>query len=225
MPLESHLKLDASVFDPDNVPANINQFNGVIRTLTKDAPSWDEVGVEKYREMRRKGETAFPAPPVLPDGHDITIPSRDKTLQIPCRLFYPSTNKKTAENPTPKTKGVFAHIHGGGWVLFDHKSTDVLLQFYADQTGCACISIGYRLAPEDPWPAGVEDCEDACAWLADNAVEEFGGPLAFIGGEVCYHFFFFNFQSKDRWEPEMPNNWSAFPKLAHGTALQKTPTL
>ena len=46
------------------------------------------------------------------------------------------------------------------------------------------ISIGYRLAPEHPYPQGPEDCFDAAEWLVDRAEAEFGAPLKFIGGEV-----------------------------------------
>jgi acetyl esterase/lipase len=45
------------------------------------------------------------------------------------------------------------------------------------------ISVGYRLAPEDPFPAGPNDCNDAALYLADNAEKEYGCPLAFTGGE------------------------------------------
>ncbi len=54
----------------------------------------------------------------------------------------------------------------------------------ADHFELTVISIGYRLAPEDPWPKGVEDCYDAAEWLVKNGKEKFGGELMFTGGEV-----------------------------------------
>ena len=75
------------------------------------------------------------------------------------------------------------HIHGGGWVLQDEKSQDPMLQSIANSTGLVCFSVGYRLAPEHPFPAGPEDCYDVAEWLVDNAAGQFGAPLSFIGGE------------------------------------------
>lgn len=132
--------------------------------------------------MRLAGETPLPPPTVLPAGIDLSIPSRESGRSIPCRLFYPSTSFQNGSKPT--TKGVFLHIHGGGWVLMSHETSDPLLQLYSNESGCAAVSVGYRLAPEYPFPAGPEDCEDVGSWMVENAVKEFGGPLRFIGGEV-----------------------------------------
>lgn len=59
----------------------------------------------------------------------------------------------------------------------------------ADTYKLTVVSIGYRLAPEDPWPRGVEDCYDAAEWLVANSKAEFDGDLLYTGGEVStlYH--------------------------------------
>ena len=54
----------------------------------------------------------------------------------------------------------------------------------ADHFSLTIVSIGYRLAPEDPWPAGIHDCQDAASYLIANGPSVFGGPLLFTGGEV-----------------------------------------
>jgi hypothetical protein len=100
-----------------------------------------------------------------------------------------STAAGTSSELAPKSAGIIMHIHGGGWVLMDHNSSDPLLQNYADMSGCVAISVGYRLAPEYPFPAGPEDCYDAADWLIENGEKEFGGKLRFIGGEVCSFLF------------------------------------
>jgi acetyl esterase/lipase len=125
--------------------------------------------------MRAAGETPLPAATYLESAEDFTVPSRESGRGIPCRILKPQNG-----NPV---KAVFMHIHGGGWVLQDEKSQDPALQSIADATSLLCISIGYRLAPEHPFPAGPEDCYDAAEWLVDNAEKRFGAPLSFVGGE------------------------------------------
>ena len=65
-----------------------------------------------------------------------------------------------------------------------HGRQDPLLKRIADGSNVAVISIGYRLAPENPFPKGPEDCFDALEWLVDNAHAKFGAELRFLGGEV-----------------------------------------
>lgn len=146
-----------------------------------------QVGAERYRQMRANGETALPPPVVLNSGKDIKLPSREKGREIPCRVFTPESGK---------SKGVYYHIHGGGWVLQNEKSQDILLKYYADHSQLTVVSVGYRLAPEHPYPAGNEDCFDIAEYLIDNAEKEFGGPVLFMGGEsagghlaavTCFH--------------------------------------
>lgn len=64
------------------------------------------------------------------------------------------------------------------------RSQDPYLKYMADHFDVTVVSIGYRLAPEDPWPAGAEDCYDAAEWLVKNGPTVFGGELMFTGGEV-----------------------------------------
>lgn len=74
------------------------------------------------------------------------------------------------------------HMHGGGWVLGDETSSGLYLQMLAESCGLLCISVGYCLAPEEPFPAAPNDCYIA-EWLIDNARMEYGSPLTFIAGE------------------------------------------
>ena len=125
--------------------------------------------------MRAAGETPLPKATYLDSAEDFSIPSRHPSRSIPCRILRPQNGKAI--------KAVFMHIHGGGWVLQDEKSQDPALQDIANGTGVLCLSVGYRLAPEDPFPAGPEDCYDAAEWLIDNAESNFGATLGFVGGE------------------------------------------
>lgn len=66
----------------------------------------------------------------------------------------------------------------------DLNSQDTYLKYMADHYELTVFSVGYRLAPENPWPAGGEDCYDAAEWLVKNGPSVFGGELMFTGGEV-----------------------------------------
>jgi acetyl esterase/lipase len=80
-------------------------------------------------------------------------------------------------------RGVYLHIHGGGWVLGGADMQDPMLERLADATNLAVVSVEYRLAPEHPYPAGPDDCEAAAIWLAHNARAEFGSDALTVGGE------------------------------------------
>ncbi|KAK0100410.1 hypothetical protein ONS95_008360 [Cadophora gregata] len=181
MPLTSDITINAAKFDPASNSEQSRQLNDVIESKFDAVGAWYEVGAEKYRQMRWAGETALPPPVMLPQALDFTIPSREKGRAIPCRLMYPQARK--TEEERKGVKGVFMHIHGGGWVLGDEKSHDGLLQFYADVGDLAVVSVGYRVAPENPFPKGPEDCIDAGEYLAKNAESLYGAPLKFMGGE------------------------------------------
>ena len=129
----------------------------------------------------------MPRPKVEDSGKNIKLPSREAGRDIPCRVFEPAEGK---------SKGVFYHIHGGGWVLQSEHYQDTMLKYWADHSQMTVVSVGYRLAPEYPYPAPNEDCFDIGEYLVDNAEKDFGAPLGFMGGDsagghlsvvTCYH--------------------------------------
>jgi acetyl esterase len=83
----------------------------------------------------------------------------------------------------PKVEGAYLYIHGGGWVLGTNDSSDPRLESIANMHNLAVLSAEYRLAPEDPYPAGPDDCEAAALWLARNAEAESGTDKLLIGGD------------------------------------------
>ena len=60
---------------------------------------------------------------------------------------------------------------------------DPMLERLNEKVGLACVSVEYRLAPENPYPAQPDDCESAALWLAKNAKAEFGSDALAIGGD------------------------------------------
>ncbi len=93
---------------------------------------------------------------------------------VPVRIVIP---------PGP-VHGVLAWFHGGGFVIGDLDTAEATQRRLATAAGCAVVSVDYRLAPEYPAPAAVEDCWAATLWTAQHA-EELGGPGArvAVGGD------------------------------------------
>jgi len=188
MPLTSDLQLDASKFQPEAISEQTKKFNDGLVKIMEGGPKWYEVGAAKYRQMRWNGETPLPRPQILDHGQNIHLPSREKGREIPCRVFKPSQGQKA--------KGVFYHIHGGGWVLQSEHYQDVMLDWIANHCHLVVVSVGYRLAPEAPYPKGNEDCFDVGEWLVDHSEREYGVPLAIMSGDsagahlsvvTCFH--------------------------------------
>jgi acetyl esterase/lipase len=79
-------------------------------------------------------------------------------------------------------KGVYLHLHGGGFVLGGAHHQDGQLEALATGAEVVVVSLAYRLAPEYPYPAGPDDCEAASLWLTEHAQSEFGSTRLLIGG-------------------------------------------
>ena len=79
---------------------------------------------------------------------------------VPVRVFKPVDS-----GPLP----VMLYIHGGGWVVGSVVQNEPLIRTLAARSGWAIAAPTYRLAPEHPFPAGIEDCYAGLRWTADNA--------------------------------------------------------
>jgi acetyl esterase/lipase len=164
-------KLDPALFSDAAISAETRAFNAQLIQMLTGTPNWWEFGAAETRAARRRGEGPFPMAPQSPRAQVIEIDGKSGN-KIPLRIVAPA-------NP----RGVYLHIHGGGWVLGAYDQQDPMLERIAENAGLACVSVEYRLAPEHPYPAGPDDCEAAALWLVRNAREKFGTEVLTIGGE------------------------------------------
>ncbi|UDY22778.1 alpha/beta hydrolase [Nocardioides sp. Kera G14] len=99
------------------------------------------------------------------------------------RLYVPAG----MDDRTPYERGLIVHFHGGGFVFNDVEIHDAPARRLANRTGRSVLSVDYRLAPEHPFPAAVEDTDHALAWAASRTTQVFahgdsaGGNLALVG--------------------------------------------
>ena len=111
-----------------------------------------------------------PAKPV-PVGSvgDGRIDGPEGMKSIPVRIYRPV---KAAGGPLP----VLVYFHGGGFVLCDLDSHDSCCRRLSNDVGAVVVSVDYRLAPEDPFPAAVDDAWAAVRWVSLHAADIGGDP-------------------------------------------------
>lgn len=108
---------------------------------------------------------AAEAPP-LPEGvlvEDRMVPGPEGAPDIRVRIYRAAGHEGTLP-------GLY-WIHGGGMVIGSPEMDDHRLATYVQQVGCVAVSVDYRLAPEHPHPAPVEDCYAGLEWTVKNAAE------------------------------------------------------
>jgi acetyl esterase len=162
-----------AVVEDEGVRAETRAFNAELERTIAEGPAMETLPVEDVRQARRDGIDIFPPPEYLPErAKQLSIPGRGGEIGL--RVIAPER----------EAVGAYVHIHGGGWALGAADLQDPILAELADATGLSVVSVEYRLAPENPYPAGPEDCEDAALWLLEGGFAELGvPPVAAIGGD------------------------------------------
>ena len=126
-------------------------------------PPYETVSPAEARDLYLKGRVVTnPEPPELKLVAPLTIPS--PAGPINARIYTPKTLRK-ANGLAP----CLVFFHGGGWVIGDLDSHDVVCRKLTDEGQLMVISVDYRLAPEHKFPAAVDDAIAATNWIADNA--------------------------------------------------------
>jgi acetyl esterase len=110
--------------------------------------------------VRRVGSSRCKNQPPAPvSSLDLLVPG---TPNVPVRVYIPLCG--------PAVQPGLVYFHGGGFVTGDVPMFDEDCARIAADVGVVVVSVEYRLAPEYPFPAGVEDCYAALCWTAEHAV-------------------------------------------------------
>lgn len=143
----------------DRLDPHAEQVLALVRMAQR--PAFETVTAPQAREMYREGRAAVsPEPPHVASVRELSAPGPAGT--IPLRLYR---GADTADRPLP----VLMFFHGGGWVIGDLDTHDVVCRRLANAAECAVVSVDYRLAPEHKFPAAVDDCIAATNWVAAEA--------------------------------------------------------
>jgi acetyl esterase/lipase len=126
-------------------------------------PAYETLSPAEAREYYRQARLVTnPEPPELKSVEPLMIPAPDGP--IPARLYTPKTLRQS-NGLAP----CLVFFHGGGWVIGDLDTHDVVCRKLADEGQLIVIAVDYRRAPEHKFPAAVDDALAATAWIADHA--------------------------------------------------------
>jgi acetyl esterase len=167
-------------------------------------PRFSEVSPAEAREAMLQRQRNLPgAPPEVARVIDFEL--LGPAGPVAARSYSPS------EEPPA---GTVVYFHGGGWVVGGLEEFDRVARALALASGCEVISVDYRLAPEHPYPAAVEDADAALSWAAGE--RDHGHPLVVMGDSsggtlatlAAIH-------ARDRGGPDLALQVLVYPVLDH----------
>ncbi len=159
-----------------------NEAKTVIENMAKqyaaNADAMNNLSDSQKLEAGRKGyEGIIPMAGNIVEVFEVgnkTISGSDNN-SINIRLYRPSDDKDLP---------VLLYIHGGGFTAGNFKTHDRPLRALANRSGFLVIALEYRLAPEHPYPAGLNDCYQVLRWIEENAKKiNANANLLFVGGD------------------------------------------
>jgi acetyl esterase/lipase len=143
-------------------------YDPELEAVLEFLPTLSDLSTEqKIQEIREARADLFNAGPADRDDvskEDRQIPGPSGAPEVPIRIYRPTAQ---AESPRP----LLFEIHGGGFVMGSIEMMDPWCQRVAAEADAVVVSVEYRLAPENPFPAGLDDCYAALCWSAENARE------------------------------------------------------
>lgn len=153
--------------------------------LAADAAT--STGADSVTVTRSRMDTAARAE--CGSGPDVELVDEPVLGGVRCRRYHPAPGRLLPP---------VVYLHGGGWVFGSLDPVDAACRRIAERSGCAVVSVDYRLAPEHPWPAAVQDVDAVLDWIRANgeragldgtrvalAGDSAGGTLAAVAARRC----------------------------------------
>lgn len=149
-------------------------FLGNLNSL--NAPHTEDIPIALARMNYEKASRMLGGIPLsMARIEDRVLSSATNKDGIPVRIYWSTLDKN---------QPLFMFIHGGGWNVGSINTHDTVCRRIAKETGCIVVSIEYRLAPEHPFPAGLEDVHTAYHWCLNNAASLGADPTKIgVGGD------------------------------------------
>ena len=159
------MKTDKTKFDPE-----VYEFYKAALEGAGFAASFSAEDIPRMREAEITGHAAHLDPYEVHEKTDLTIP-RGSAGDLPVRIYIPE-GAADAAGQVP----VILYFHGGGFIMGSIKDHDPLCGKLADAACAIVIAAEYRLAPENPFPACIEDAVCLAEWAHENAATYGGDP-------------------------------------------------
>jgi acetyl esterase len=157
--------------DPALTPyiEDAQQVNSQLGNLLRPAPDTPEAIAAQRRRIDQLADQQLARGPAAstPSAEERVLPGG-----TPVRVIQPG-----------RVTAVYLHLHAGGWIIGSAQAADLPNARIATTCGVAVVSVDYRLAPEHPYPAALDDCANAAQRLSSAASAEFGTTRLLIGGE------------------------------------------
>ena len=169
-----------SVFEPwpGEIDPAVLAFADRIEALLKDMPHPSEVPVEAVRKLRAEGKGVLPLGGPLPEGRWAAFDPA--AIGAPEAAGGPQRARVIDAEGDPRA--VTIYIHGGGWTYGAPEQADRRCLRLARALGAQTVAAAYRLAPENPWPAGFDDAF-GCVLFGLNEAKRLGGLPVFLTGD------------------------------------------
>ncbi|WP_074204971.1 alpha/beta hydrolase [Parasphingorhabdus marina] len=209
----------------DSSPRKLSQHlvDPELRSFVDAFP--DEIlTMEKLPEVRKRfqekaDQNFVRVVPAHLERKEIRLTSRDGLAEITALMYL----NKQGNRPSP----AFLHIHGGGLVAGCARAHDRRNLRLCGELGITVLSVDYRLAPENPYPAAMQDCLGALDWLFENAAAVGIDPAAIaVGGDsaggglaagLCQ-------AVRDEGTDSIASQHLVYPMLDHQTGMPEQPT-